>query len=206
MYVCLILDRSFRIVKDGLTLAMSQPEYYAVFEEAARRLRNYQKEETVPKGNNLATQDTSYSLSYAGSLINQLSAVDAAIQASTAVYKDSDIHVEAIVNKNGVTFKLKNVSQNSIRIIWDECAIVTPDKKTHKTVHNSSTYLDRNRPQVSSVVPPNAVLEIKLFPLDNWDWNGDDLEISPLLSPAPRWRYGNFNVCFLRQESSWAQT
>jgi len=63
-------------------------------------------------------------------------------------------------------FMLENKTDHSIRIIWDEAALVDPKGQTHKVTHSGVKYIDRNNPQAPSVVVRKGKITDIVVPSD----------------------------------------
>lgn len=64
-------------------------------------------------------------------------------------------------------FVLKNVSDNSIKLIWNEASFVNLNGSSCRVMHDGIKYKDRNGDQPSSVIIKGAKLLDIIIPNDN---------------------------------------
>lgn len=81
-------------------------------------------------------------------------------------YVDNVIEMVIIPTRTKFTFELKNISPNSIKIIWDEAAFVDADGSTSKVMHVGTKYSERNSSQPATTVIKNAKIEDVATPTD----------------------------------------
>lgn len=66
-----------------------------------------------------------------------------------------------------ISFSLLNKTDSTIRVIWDEAAFIQIDGSTERVMHSGVRYIERDRPQPPSVVPPGARLDDIILPTSN---------------------------------------
>lgn len=81
-------------------------------------------------------------------------------------YIDNVINLIIFATNSKFAFELKNVSPNSIKIIWDEAAFVDADGSTSKVMHAGTRYSERNSSQPASTIISNAKIEDVATPTD----------------------------------------
>lgn len=82
-------------------------------------------------------------------------------------YEDDYIDIMWIVTSTQFNFVLKNKSNYSIKIPWDDVAYISPSGQTGRVMHSGVKYIDRNNSQPASVVPKGASLSDIVIPTDN---------------------------------------
>ena len=82
-------------------------------------------------------------------------------------YEDDYIDIMWIVTSTQFNFVLKNKSNYSIKIPWDDVAYISPSGQTGRVMHSGIKYIDRNNSQPASVVPKGASLSDIVMPTDN---------------------------------------
>jgi len=82
-------------------------------------------------------------------------------------FEDEMINIIWIVSSGGLSFKLFNKTNHSIKIIWDEAAFVGVTGQSQRIMHSGVKYIDRNNPQPPSVIIRNGRLSDIIIPTDN---------------------------------------
>ena len=82
-------------------------------------------------------------------------------------YEDDYISMSWYVGSKQFFFTLKNNSDYSIKIPWDDIVYVDAAGDTKRIMHSGVKYIDRNASQPASVVPKNASISDILLPTDN---------------------------------------
>lgn len=82
-------------------------------------------------------------------------------------YEDDYIDISWFVGKNQFVFDLKNKSNYSIKIPWDDVAYMNTSGQAGRVMHSGIKYTERNNSQPASVVPKGASLNDIVMPTDN---------------------------------------
>lgn len=82
-------------------------------------------------------------------------------------YEDDYIDISWFVNGTQFAFVLKNKSNYSFKIPWDDVAYINTSGSTGRVMHSGVKYIDRNNSQPASVVPKGASLSDIVIPTDN---------------------------------------
>lgn len=64
----------------------------------------------------------------------------------------SEFVIELFPSPKEIKFILFNKSENPIKIIWDECAIIDFKNYSHKIIHSSIKYTDKDKSQPPTIV------------------------------------------------------
>lgn len=81
-------------------------------------------------------------------------------------YVDNVIEIIIFATSTEFSFELKNVSTNSIKIIWDEAVFVDANGSTSKIMHVGTKYSERNSAQPPTTVIKGAKIEDVATPTD----------------------------------------
>ena len=81
-------------------------------------------------------------------------------------YVDNVIDIVIFATGTKFSFELKNISPNSIKIIWDEAAFVDADGSTSKVMHVGTKFSERNSSQPATTVIKGAKIEDVATPTD----------------------------------------
>lgn len=84
-------------------------------------------------------------------------------------FEDSVISVDFTIGQKQVAFAMKNKTQNTVKIIWDETLFIKFDNPG-KVMHSGVKYNERNSSQPPSVIPGGTVHEDVIIPTDNIYW------------------------------------
>ena len=82
-------------------------------------------------------------------------------------YSDNIIDFFVYGSYNKFSFTIKNKTQHSLKILWDEAAYVDYNGSTSKIMHSGIKYNERENPQSPSVVIRNAMLDDVVIPTRN---------------------------------------
>lgn len=82
-------------------------------------------------------------------------------------YEDDNMYIIWMIGSKTINFDIKNKSNYSIKIPWDEAAYVDDSGETGRVIHSGIKYSEKNSEQPPSVVPRNATLSDLLIPADN---------------------------------------
>ncbi|WP_028122766.1 hypothetical protein [Epilithonimonas tenax] len=82
-------------------------------------------------------------------------------------YIDDYIDILIFGTQDDFSFMLKNISQNSIKLIWNESVFVDFDGKSSKVMHEGIKYSQKNEDQPSSIIIKDAILSEVVVPTSN---------------------------------------
>lgn len=82
---------------------------------------------------------------------------------------------------DGIAFVFRNKLESPIEIIWDESSFINERDESSRLVHAGMKYIDKDRPQPNSFIPPLAKLTETAFPASYISFAGDSWKKSPLL-------------------------
>lgn len=75
---------------------------------------------------------------------------------SKFTYKDNVIDIMIFADRSNFNFVLQNISENSIKIVWDEAVFVNFDGSTEKVMHKGIKFSERNGAQPTTTIIKNA--------------------------------------------------
>lgn len=87
-------------------------------------------------------------------------------ESKEVAFEDSFMSIEFSISKRQVGFVLRNKTDNPIKIDWDQVSYVDVLGESHKVMHSGVRYIERDKPQAPTVVPPTAKVEDMVFPSD----------------------------------------
>lgn len=86
---------------------------------------------------------------------------------SSYKYEDDYIEIYWFVGSSKFSFTLKNKSEYSIKIPWDDVTYINTKGSVSRVMHAGVKYIDRNNSQPASVIPKGASLSDIIQPTDN---------------------------------------
>lgn len=90
---------------------------------------------------------------------------------SKFLYVDNILSIIIFASPSQFNFELKNISDNSLKVIWDEAVIVGIDGNTSKVMHKGTKYSARNESQPPSTIIKGSILEDLAAPSDKVSYN-----------------------------------
>lgn len=105
-------------------------------------------------------------------------------------YNDSIIDIIIYSTPTQFHFVLRNVSNSSIKVIWEEGAFVRFDGISSKIMHAGTKYLDREKEQLPTIIIRGAAIEDVVVPTSNVYLGNTGWETSSML---PETYLGNKN-------------
>lgn len=82
------------------------------------------------------------------------------------IYEDEMIESVWYIGSTTIFFDIKNKTNSSIRIIWDEAAFVDDKGNTSRVMHNGVKYIDRNNALPPSVIVRKGSISEIVVPTD----------------------------------------
>lgn len=82
-------------------------------------------------------------------------------------YEDDYIDIVWYVGLTQLNFELKNKSNHTIKINWDDVSFVDINGQTGRVMHSGVKYVDRNNSQPATTIPKNAKISDLIMPTEN---------------------------------------
>lgn len=82
-------------------------------------------------------------------------------------FDDSLVRITMAPTTDGFAFRLDNKTFHSVRIIWDDAAIVDPTGESGRVMHNGVKYTDRNNSQPPTVIVARGFVTDIAVPTEN---------------------------------------
>ena len=83
---------------------------------------------------------------------------------SKFTYKDNVIDIMIFADRSNFNFVLQNISESSIKIVWDEAVFVNFDGSTEKVMHKGIKFSEKNGTQPATTIIKNAKWEDTVTP------------------------------------------
>lgn len=98
------------------------------------------------------------------------------------IYEDNIMSIIWHGTNKEFIFSLKNKSDNSLKIIWDEASFINEKNEPSRIIHQGIKYINANDPQPPTIVPKGTVLNDLIAPVNRIhlgeytkSWYQDDL-------------------------------
>jgi hypothetical protein len=78
-------------------------------------------------------------------------------------------------------FLLKNKTEHSIHLIWDEAIFSDEKGVSHRVIHSGTKLNERNSPQAATPIGAQDMLSDIIYPSDYADWTGSEWSERPIL-------------------------
>lgn len=88
------------------------------------------------------------------------------IEENKDAYEDNLFKILFFPTARQIDFSIKNKTDHSIKIIWDEAAYIDEDNSSHRVMHSGIKFISRDQPQAPSVVVAGGTLEDLVYPTD----------------------------------------
>lgn len=85
----------------------------------------------------------------------------------TYSYKDDIISVMWSPGLYDMAFRLENLSNQTIKLNWDEVTYIDENKESHKIMHTGIKYIDCEKPQTASMIIGGGHIDDIIAPCDN---------------------------------------
>lgn len=82
-------------------------------------------------------------------------------------YSDKNLEISASHSLTSFFFNIKNKSEKSIKIIWDESNYVDIFGNSTKIIHNGTKLIERENSQIPTIIPVGAKLNETIVPSSN---------------------------------------
>jgi hypothetical protein len=115
-------------------------------------------------------------------------------------FEDDFIKILFSISKRDIEFILLNKTTDPIKIDWNLVSYVDVSQESHQVVHAGVKYIDKNRPQALTIVPPTAKIEDIVFPADYIYYTSGEyggwrkVPLFPEGPTAELYRKGSFSV------------
>jgi hypothetical protein len=87
-------------------------------------------------------------------------------------FSDEMIEGKFYFTSRSIGFELKNKTNYTMKILWDNCAFIPPSGETKRVIHEGVKLIDRNNAQLPSIIIRNGKITDSLTPSDNIYYSG----------------------------------
>lgn len=82
------------------------------------------------------------------------------------IFKDNALNLEFNISNKQIKLILKNNTEKAAKIDWNQVSYVDVLGQSHKVMHSNIKYIDRDRVQAPTIVPPKSNIDDIIFPID----------------------------------------
>lgn len=94
-------------------------------------------------------------------------------QGNQYIFNDDNIIIKWVLSNEIFAFDLTNKTSNTMEIVWDKSAYIDFDGKNHRVIHEGIKYIDKEQPQVNTIIVSNSSIQDQIFPSDYIRWISD---------------------------------
>ncbi len=82
-------------------------------------------------------------------------------------FEDMFLRIDFRFSKTAISFTIKSKSDNPIKIDWNQMSYVGSESKSHRIIHSQIKFVEKEKPQTPTIIPPQAIIDDAIIPLDN---------------------------------------
>jgi hypothetical protein len=97
------------------------------------------------------------------------------------MFEDKMIRISWLPSPVELRFLVENKTNHSLKILWNEAAFICQKGKTHRVMHAGVKYIDRNEPQLPTVIEGKEAIEDYIYPVDYVTYSSDGWIERPLM-------------------------
>lgn len=86
-------------------------------------------------------------------------------------YVDENIEIAFRVEYDFMKFAIKNKTKNAMKFNWDDIVFINRNGQTSRVIGGNVKWIDKDKPQVPSVIPSGALLNDTMSPSNNFEYN-----------------------------------
>jgi hypothetical protein len=83
------------------------------------------------------------------------------------IFEDQAIRIRFTLSETQIGIRLQNKMPSPIKVDWNTISYVDIAGLAHSVMHTGVRYIERDRPQVATVIPPEAMIEDAIVPSDH---------------------------------------
>jgi uncharacterized protein YcfL len=85
---------------------------------------------------------------------------------NSLLFDDTAIKIQFSISQKKIQFVLKNKTENPITIDWNKVSYIDVSMESHRVMHTGVRYIERDKPQAPTIIPPTAKVEDEIIPVD----------------------------------------
>jgi len=70
----------------------------------------------------------------------------------------------------GIELTITNQGSETIVLLWDECSLVLPNRQSLRIIHTGVKYIEKEKPQSPTPIPPKTFVREAIWPTDYVEW------------------------------------
>jgi hypothetical protein len=83
------------------------------------------------------------------------------------MFEDQAIRIRFTLSETQIGLLLQNKMTSPIKIDWNTVSYMDITGLAHSVMHTGVRYIERDRPQVATIIPPEAMIEDAIVPSDH---------------------------------------
>ncbi|MBN1232089.1 MAG: hypothetical protein JXA60_01900 [Candidatus Coatesbacteria bacterium] len=85
----------------------------------------------------------------------------------TLAFSDENIDISFLLEKTCISFKIKNKTDEGIKIKWDDLSFITINGTSYRIIHSGVRYVKKDEPQFPTTIPPKMEISDLMIPAYN---------------------------------------
>jgi hypothetical protein len=93
---------------------------------------------------------------------------------------DPEFAIDSVFGLRGIGLSIRNKSNDAIEVVWDQSVYINEEGNASRLTKSNVDFVEKDRPQPNTMIPPGAKLSVTVFPVDRIAWNDGKWEQTPL--------------------------
>jgi hypothetical protein len=159
-----LYDQNGNALKDYIDRDITFTEYLFTKRGENPFTTNYFK--FLPRPNPIRA--ISYEITYKGSQSGkEIFVMVKPSESRELMFEDQAIRIRFTLSETQIGLLLQNKMTSPIKIDWNTVSYVDITGLAHSVMHTGVRYIERDRPQVATIIPPEAMIEDAIVPSDH---------------------------------------
>lgn len=86
-------------------------------------------------------------------------------------FEDQSIRIAFKISKQQIEFAMQNKTTAPIKLDWNHVSYIDPSGRAHRVIHAGVRYVDRDKLQAPTLIPPLARIEDLVYPASYVRWS-----------------------------------
>lgn len=88
------------------------------------------------------------------------------IETDKLVFEHEFLAIGFVITYDRFAFELLNKTNNLVKINWNETTFIDSDAQSHRVIHSGIKFIDKEKEQQPTIVPPSAKVSDVILPTD----------------------------------------
>lgn len=96
-------------------------------------------------------------------------------------FEDALTRLRFSVDDTQISFVMKNKTDSSLSVVWDQASIVDLQQISHRAIHSGTKFFKKEASQIPTTIPPGASIQESIVSADALNWFEQHWSIEPFL-------------------------